>query len=311
MNTSNSTIYDNLIIDGNNLVYRAFYSKLPPKMLGDMNTTPIFKFLLMLKTIAHNYTPKKVYITWDKRINKSGHNFRKDLIDYKGQRVESDDSREIHKHIDYLEAFILALGITTIFPYNLEADDVICFLSKTLKGNNLIVSTDNDLLQLVDERTHIINGKKDGVITADNFEEMVGVKREVYIQYKAIIGDPSDNIDGLFKYGPVKAKKLAESGLEGATPEQMEIINRNIQVMDLSNGYLKSEEELYSYTKQMEKYENVQYNPAKLMDLFTAFDFKIFKRTMGQWTTFFGTVKKQKENNYDIDFESLLFDISL
>lgn len=298
-------IYNRIIIDGNNFIYRAYHTKRPPKELHGINTTPIHQFLYMIKNLAERYRPDSFCITWDKRLNPDGINFRKVLTEssYKGQRIETDDTRKIFSYIDIIEDFTDALGIITVYPYNLEADDVIAYFSKMDDESNIIISSDRDLLQLVSEKTHVLLTSKNILVTLDNFEEVAGVKKENFVLYKAILGDISDNIQGLDKYGPIKAKKLAEDyNYNNLTKEQQEILDRNIKIMDL--GFISDENdcEYNSYEKQYNEKQYLNYDGEKLKNLFEKYQFFNFRRTMGEWTSLFNT------KNMNID---LLLQISI
>jgi DNA polymerase-1 len=287
--------YDKIIIDGNNFLFRAFFVKRPEKYLHGMNVSPIHQFLYMLKSAVNNFKAKEVILTWDRKLNATKRNFRKDMVAYKEQRVETDATNNLFNTIDYIQEFIDALGIKTIRPVNMEADDVIRYLSNT-KDKTIIVSSDQDLLQLVSDNVHLYLPSKDVVITLDNFEQFTNNKDpKIFVVYKSILGDKSDNINGLEKYGKVKAKSLAEKiykdgvidfSESNLTPEQINIVNRNLTVMDLS----KTEEiypEEYSFYKEQEDNFSQKFNAENLKDLFRKYEFFPFLNNFWEWNTLF------------------------
>lgn len=305
--------YQRLIIDGNNMMYRAFFTKRPEKIVNGRNTTPIHQFLYMMKTLTSRFSPDEVFLTWDKRINTDGVNFRKNLANYKEHRTDSEDTAKIFEHIDFIQDFIDALGIKTILPLNTEADDVIAFLAK-MPYKNIIVSSDKDLLQLVSDDTHIFVPSKNQVITKDNFEEHNSVRLQDFVLYKSIMGDVSDNVLGLEKYGPVRAKKLAEQfsadnmlshknfikkvDIKETLPiseEQVGVILNNIHICDLSYLDIAAPEEILSYQEQYDKVMHNTMDIDKVKYLFHTWGFHDFNREIGKWNRLF--CKEIKEDN--------------
>ena len=302
-----------LIIDGNNFIYRAYYTKRPAKLLNGINTTPIHQFLYMIKNLVKNHPETdEIYITWDQKINSNAVNFRKDEVDYKSHRIETDETKEVLSFIPHIKKFTDALGIKTVFPYNLEADDVIFFLVDFLSDDkhNIIISSDKDLLQLVNDNTSIFLPKRDVLVTVNNFEEVCGIKREAFLLYKCILGDQSDNIPGLQKYGKVRAKKLAEmiheegefahitflknkKNITFLNDDQKEIIERNIHISELSYVKEKYPDE---YEKCRQQYVNLtnMFDSERLEDLFTIYGFVKYNSDMGEWTELFDFEKSTK-----------------
>lgn len=293
-----SNFYDRIIIDGNNLLYRAFYVKRPIKNVNGLNVSTIEQFLYMIKSACIKYKPKEIYITWDKKLNPAKKNFRKDLIAYKEQRQENDKTIELLSNIEHIQKFIDYLGIKTIYPYSTEADDVIRFLCKKYK-NNLIISNDKDLLQLIDKDTNIYLANKDCIVTPENFEENAGINIESYILYKSIMGDVSDNINGLSKYGPVRAKILAKkinqnNSLDFSKSDldetQIETIKRNLKIIDLSYVEKFFPEEYDNYETQDSEI-NVSFCSEKLKELFKQYNFSKFLNNFSEWNMIFNTNK--------------------
>lgn len=299
--------YQRLIIDGNNFMYRAYHTQGPPIIANGINTVPIYRFLTMLKSIVNRFKPDEVILTWDKRVAPAvpvpvkneepkaanpepKSNFRKELVPYKEQRTNVEEHTIIHDYIAHIQKFTDALGIETIYPCVFEADDVIAFLTTIDEKKNIIISSDKDLLQLVSEKTDIYLPTKKVVVTPENFEEVIGVKLETYLNYKAILGDISDNIPGLERYGPVKAKKLAEAmynnGEYTLTEEQQKDLNRNLMLMNLHymNDDLIAERAIYR-----EQFENnkIDFNSSNFRAVCYTYGLHLFIREVGSWRTLF------------------------
>lgn len=293
--------YDKIIIDGNNLLYRAFFTKRPARIINDLNISTIEQFLYMLKSVAVKFKPKEVILTWDKKLNQSKKNFRKELLAYKEQRVENEKTIELLNNINHIQKFIDCLGIKTIYPYSTEADDVIRFLCKKF-SNCLVISNDKDLLQLVDENTHVYLPNKDIVVTNDNFEQNAGISKQLFVLFKSITGDVSDNVEGLQKYGPVRAKTLAEKIQEHLdfskcelTDEQIQTIKTNLKVVDLS--YLEKEhpEEYENFEQQLQNSQNCKYDSENLKNLFKEYELLKFYNNYNEWGMIFNTNKNKND----------------
>ena len=91
---------------------------------------------------------------------------------------------------------------------------------------------------------------------------------EHFLPYKAILGDKSDNIEGIKGFGPVNSKILAKKWIEKSEPiddEMIAIIERNLKLMDLSIGYvLAGEKELEAYNLQLNQHKDVKFDVDKL-----------------------------------------------
>lgn len=262
----------NLILDGNNIAFRANYIPRIPNNVNGLNVTPIDQFFTMILSYITKFKPNNTFITWDKRLNPNVQNFRKDLVKYKEnrKRVNLD---ELFECIEIIIELTNTIGIKTIYPWNLEADDVIAYLAKNLNGSKIIVSSDKDLLQLIDDNVSIYNTTKNNIINKENFRSFTGIELPNFLLYKCILGDKSDNISGLPKYGEIKSKRLAET--LGKTPdnlkllnnEQIAILERNKKIMDLSIGLTQSEGEKESYEEQLKNEKFAEFNMEKFNEI--------------------------------------------
>jgi DNA polymerase-1 len=117
---------------------------------------------------------------------------------------------------EFSEMAARSLPVEIVRGENTEADDLLAGLVQAnTRANKRIVSTDRDFLQLIDERTSIYSPVKKVVIDAANFEEAVMPKgcrkmfmRQRYLDYRALIGDPSDDLPGVPGVGPVTAAAM-------------------------------------------------------------------------------------------------------
>jgi len=260
-----------LIIDANNLIYRTFFVAKKQQKQGKkailnekgMDCSVIHSFFNSLYFLMDTYKPQKTFLCWDKKANKNyTGNFRYDLVDdYKAGRGTSDEDREeINSFMAPLYFLCSKLGIKSMFPYNLEADDILWWLTQNIKGDIMIATSDKDMLQLVGPKVSYHNFSSKGVINIDNFYEKVGCDIENFLLIKAIQGDKSDNIEGLMGYGKIKSKKLADSWHDkrhDLSDEQLKTIERNLTVMTL--GAKMDKDELKALEIQFADYPAIDF----------------------------------------------------
>lgn len=238
-----------LLIDGNNLLHRAFWIA-KYKEQEDSNLY-LEIFLKSIKLYAELYPSDKIICTWDKKMHlDEGKNFRQELCEYKQGRDENYN-KKVYEHIDDINRFLLSLGVKIMYPGYLEADDIMHWCTtQHLDDDFVIISVDKDLLQLVSPNTKVYNPIKKQEYNIVNFEALIGIPVEKFVLQKAIIGDVSDNIKGLEKIGIKRAQKYI-SGESQFTSEQQEIVEKNLKLVDLSQGWQINEpREQRIYEKQ-------------------------------------------------------------
>ena len=254
---------NNLIIDGNNLLYRIFWTN---NFKLDEASSPgqVFLFLRSLKSYVDKFQPKEIYCTWDKKLEWPSTNFRNEVItvEYKANR-DDDKFKNVHEYSEKIQEIIALLGVHNMYPLRMEADDLMAWLSTHLPGKNVIITTDKDLLQTISADTRIYSPIKKKEVTLQNFEEYTGVCKEQYLNYRAITGDKSDNIPGIPRYGLARFKKL---DLTKLTEEQQTIYERNIKLMDLSTGYNYYPDEVPVYEEQLNNCKNNKSNYNKFIE---------------------------------------------
>jgi len=216
----------------------------------------------------HMVSPKNIYMVWDNKLIKDGTNFRKahQTIEYKGTR-DLEKNAAIYEAAIPLRKLCKSLGFHNIYPGVLEADDVIAFLTKSLLGEHVVVSVDQDMLQLINERTDVYDPIKKHTITTHNFDQLFPVPLNMFIHYKAIIGDKSDNIPGIPRVGSKTAAKLLATGLDTIPAAYMDVYRRNLELMDLNVGLQHHPEEISIYTAQLKAQANIQSNLPQFFDI--------------------------------------------
>jgi len=208
-----SASYDKLVIfDGNAIMHRAYHA-LPT--LTSRNGEPInavYGLVSMLLKVIQDIRPTHIAFAFDRPEP----TFRKKILkSYQAQRPEMEESLSVQfkKAVDVVNAF----GIPVYDKPGFEADDVIGSIvanNKNARLKILIVTGDRDMLQLVDEKHGVrlyvpIRGLSDakefGV--AETIER-IGVSPEQVVDFKALVGDLSDNYKGIPGIGPKTAVVL-------------------------------------------------------------------------------------------------------
>ena len=196
-----------VIIDGNSLVNRAFYA-LP--LLTNQNgeySNAVYGFVNILVKCITEIKPEYICVAFDH----SRHTFRTDMYaQYKGTRKEMPP--ELRSQMPLLKTLLNFMNINIYEVPGIEADDIIGTVAKHSGVENIILSGDRDVLQLIDENTQVWLTKK-GItdvekIDLSNIKDAFGITAKQIIDLKALMGDSSDNIPGVPGIGCVTATNL-------------------------------------------------------------------------------------------------------
>lgn len=201
-----------LIIDGYSLLFRAFYGTRYLSTSDGRPTNALYGFTSMLFRLVEQYRPDCILVALDSHAKTFRH---EEFEAYKGTRRETPD--ELYVQLVASREFIGALGIPTLEKEGFEADDVVGTVSYRAEQNGyqtIIVSGDLDALQLVDEHVTVITPKQGvsevAVYDVKAVEERYGFGPEFIPDYKALVGDTSDNIPGVPGIGDKSATKLIQ-----------------------------------------------------------------------------------------------------
>jgi len=223
-----------LIIDSNNISNISFYrARTVLKEEGDEQKNLVSFSVNVFLNIFHMYLKDnkdyKIYMTWDSR---SGANWRKQqLTSYKANRDHSADKLHdtLYDVMDAIKALLTHYPVYQLEIEHAEADDLIYNLCSILEGPKKIISSDGDMLQLPQKfaDVKIWHPMKKKLVESPEYD---------VILYKSICGDPSDGIEGLYKFGPKKTIKAIDEGLKGLTAEQLLTIEQNKKIIDLGQN---------------------------------------------------------------------------
>ncbi len=201
-----------VIIDGKSVFYRGYYA-MPALSLPDGTPTGgIYGFAAIAMEIVRKLNPTKVVVAWDSRTSVSKR--RALFADYKAGRVKPGD--DFYAQIPLLETLIKDLGWSFVELDDYEADDIIGTLARqadeTGDWETFIISSDLDMLQIVDDNTHmwrILKGFTNiEKIDIPEVEAKYGILKSQFLDLKALKGDSSDNIPGVPGIGEKTAAKL-------------------------------------------------------------------------------------------------------
>ncbi|MGB2962376.1 MAG: DNA polymerase I [Anaerolineales bacterium] len=318
-----STLY---LIDGHALAYRTYFAltsggTASSRWLTSKGepTAGVFGFTSVLLRLLEQERPDYLAVVFD-----TGKTFRDDLFpEYKATREKMPE--DLRPQIDQIRNLVDTFNIPRAELDGYEADDVLGSLANWAVDKGLavkIITGDRDLLQLVNDRITVslpgrsLSDAKD--FFRDDVKESLGVWPEQVVDYKAIIGDRSDNIPGVYGVGEKTAVKLLEEYQTlDRIYENLEDIPPRFQTK-LADG----REDAYLSQKlatiisnlgveiDLEQARPDQFDPLKVRDLFRALEFEsllgrlstiedIYGKTVpGQQMSFLSSVEEKKDSDF-------------
>ena len=194
-----------ILVDGSNLARRNYHAQNLSTKDGT-RTGCIYGSINSLYALQSQENADLVIVVWDAP---GGSKYRKELYpDYKAQR-DVPEANYIEDR-DNLVQLLEAMGVTQITKDGVECDDIIGYLAKETYANDevIIVSTDKDFYQLLDNHISIWSPSNmeyvpilQGTIPLKEGKKVVFIRPDQVPDYKALVGDKSDNIPGAMKFG--------------------------------------------------------------------------------------------------------------
>jgi len=201
-----------VVIDGKSVFYRGYYAMPNLATKDGRPTGGVYGFAVMALEVLKKFAPDYVAVAWDKPKT----NIRRRVKiypQYKANRKPAPP--DFYEQVPILHELLDALSWPLYEIDDHEADDIMgSFAVQADKKDidTLLVSSDHDLFQLVNSHTKIAKLKK-GLTNVEifdkvHFEEVYGMTPQQFVDFKALRGDPSDNLPGVKGVGEKTAKQL-------------------------------------------------------------------------------------------------------
>ncbi len=304
------------LLDGHGLAYRAYFALTAGGTRSNAfqtssgePTAGVYGFTSILLRIFEQESPDYMAVVFDK-----GKTFRHEIYDdYKGTRAKMPD--DLRSQVERMREMVDAFNIPRLEKENYEADDVLGSVARWAaekKGLAVkIITGDKDLLQLV-TNTVVVNLAGSKLSDAkDYFPEDVKKKLGVYpdkvVDFKALCGDPSDNIPGVKGIGAKTAVKLLDEygNLDGIFEHIDEISGRAKSALEGSEKVAYLSQKLSRIVTDLDvKFDLEQaridrFNPRAVEDLFRELEFRTLT---GQLNSLVGKMQpvSPKEEQLDL-----------
>ena len=282
-----------ILIDGNNIAYRAFYA-LPDSISTSSGiiTNAVLGFTNMLLKLIEEQHPDTILCAFDSKVP----TFRHKIFDrYKINRKKMPT--ELSSQFPLIKEVLDAFNIIYLEKDGFEADDILAGIVNSIKNefNQIIIVTgDKDILQLVSGNIKVMAIKK-GITDTVIFdrlkvEEKFGVKPENMKDLLALMGDNSDNIPGVPGIGPKTARLLVKKYgcLEEIykninkidNPRLRELLTNNKNLAELSKELttLKIARDTDVSEVINKSFKNISFN--KVKQLFESLEFRSLEKRL-------------------------------
>lgn len=301
-----------VLIDGNSIVYRAFFALPLLNNKKGIYTNAIYGFANILLKIMEEENPTHIMVAFDAGKTTFRH---KTFGDYKGGRQSTPP--ELSEQFPFVREMLNAFSIKSYELPEYEADDIIGTLVKEAESEGMtvtVVSGDKDMVQLVSDSTTVSITKK-GITDVDKYTPaVVAEKYELtpnqIIDMKGLMGDKSDNIPGVPGVGEKTAIKLLK---EFTTVENVYDHIDEVSGKKLKERLVENKDSAYMSKKlatincqspieiHVDDIERKEANTSELHKFFEEMDFQTLLRRLG---TAEG-VEKEAENIAEISFQKL------
>ena len=275
------------LVDTYTFFFRAYYAIPPMTTKEGLPTQALYGLVSMMIKLLREIKPDYMVCCFDRKEG----SFRKDLYpEYKANRGEMPE--DLIPQVPYLRKLLEALGVVCMDKEGFEADDIIGSLARLCRDHKLevvIVSSDKDFAQLVDQQTFMFDAMKDQSYDVMGVIEKWGVEPCQMIDYLALVGDSSDNIPGIRGIGPKGAQKLLAEfkSLDGVYNHLDQITNQSLLKK------LKDQKEMAYLSKELvtivedieiglslEDFKLKKVDEDHLKKLFSELEFNSFKKRL-------------------------------
>ena len=199
-----------VLIDAFAILHRAFHAIPPLTNRNGEPTNAIYGFVSIILRVIGDLNPDYLAVCFDVKVPTFRH---KEIKEYQSQRPPMAD--ELSSQIGKAKDFLKAANIPIYLKEGYEADDLLGTIAKKGDFDSVVIVTgDKDILQLVDKKIKIympiVGLSSAKLFGEEEAKERMGVLPIQIPDYKALVGDPSDNYPGVSGIGPKTAEKLLE-----------------------------------------------------------------------------------------------------
>ena len=270
-----------VLIDGNAILHRAFHALPPLTTRKGEPINAVYGLVSMLLRVIQELKPTHITVCFDEKQPTFRH---KALATYQAQRPRMAD--ELSGQFEKARRFLEAAGIPVYSKPGFEADDVIGTLASLYKQDVVIVTGDRDILQLVDGRVKVympIAGLATAKLMGESeVIEKMGVPASQIDDYKAFVGDSSDNYSGVPGIGPKTAISLLEKygSMDGAYKHLKDLPPQTKERLEKGRKQAVLSKKLATIVRDVpvkfdsESASKWDVDGKKVLDLFSDFGFK-------------------------------------
>jgi DNA polymerase-1 len=276
-----------VLFDGNGLIHRAFHA-LPPFTVRKTGETvgAVYGFTSILLKAINDLKPTNYAVAFDRKAPTFRHLM---YADYKATRPETP--AELAGQFGRVRELVRAFDIPIFEMDGFEADDILGTLSKQAAAQGIdtvIVTGDADMMQLVTDKTKVLYPKPRGSFGDADLYDATAVLAKYEIgpehiaDYKALKGDPSDNIPGVKGIGEKTAVKLIQQfgGIEQIYAHLDEVTPPKLQALLRENTEVASQSKILTtivtdapVTLDIEATRASHFNRSKVVELFRELEF--------------------------------------
>lgn len=299
-----------ILIDGNSIIYRAFFALPPLTNSAGLHTNAVYGFTTMLLKLIEEEKPTHMLVAFDAGKTTFRH---EGYAEYKGGREKTPT--ELSEQFPILKDLLKSFGIAQYELPGYEADDIIGTLSRIADEDGVetvVVSGDKDMLQLASDNVTIALTRK-GISEVERYnpaeiQERYGLTPQQIIDLKGLMGDTSDNIPGipgvgektalklLHEFGSVEAVIAGVNELKGKMKEKVEE-HQESAVMSKKLATIYREVPLEHQSDEL-VYNG--YDDAALGDAFRKLEFKSLIERLGLSAAGSATDMPAAEANYEV-----------
>ena len=294
------------VVDAYGLLYQVFYAKkMEMTNTRGESTGATFGFardvLSMMTSLPIDY----LFCAYDMRAK----TFRSDIFqEYKANRSATPD--DLLLQFDFSREFLKGVAVPALGLVGYEADDVMATLSQRVKelgGKTIIVTSDKDARQLLDDATSIYLIRKNAYYTPEDLKKDWGVAPSQVVDFQALVGDSVDNVPGVPGIGPKSAGELLkqfgnlDAVLEAAGTlkgKKYENIAANKESALLSRELVKLRRDIpIEIDWNAGKLDGI--DPERLVRLFQYWNFKSLEKRINELVERFGRAQAEPSEWFD------------